>query len=189
MQTLAAIGRAADSASGPVKTFIGNESSEVRASSVETLGKIMENRAELIEIVTDRLADEDWAVRKKSAELLGAEGEAAIDAVPALIDLLQKEDDSDYARNALRGIDAAPPEAIPQLVAILAGNSGRRARFYAMHLLKKVGPAAKNAVPELREILDQEKFDSRTQRYLKQVIEDIEDQDDEDRDNEKQDEG
>ena len=189
MRTLAAIGPAADAASGPVKTFLGNESSEVRATSVETLGKIMVNRAELIEIVTDRLADDDWAVRKKSAELLGAEGEAAIGAVPALIDLLQKEDDSDYARNALRGIDAAPPEAIPQLVAILAGNSGRRARFYAMHLLKKVGPAAKQAVPELREILDQEKYDSRTQRYLEQVIEDIEDQEEEARDSENQDEG
>ena len=100
-------------------------------------------------------------------------------AVPALITLLQKEKDSDYARNALRGIDAAPPEAVPQLVAILAGDSGRRARYYAMHLLKKVGPAAKQAVPELQAILDQEKYDSRTQRYLKQVIEEIEDQDSE----------
>ena len=57
-----------------------------------------------------------------------------------------------------------------------------------MHLLKKVGPAAKQVVPQLQEILDQDKFDSRTQRYLKQVIEEIEDQEDEIPDEEKSDE-
>ena len=179
LTTLAAIGKSADPAAGAVKTLVGDASPEVRSTSLETLAKIMSNRSELIAILSDRLADDDWAVRKQSATLLGSEGKDAVSAVPALITLLQNEKDSDYARNALRGIDAAPPEAVPQLVAILAGDSGRRARYYAMHLLKKVGPAAKQAVPELQAILDQEKYDSRTQRYLKQVIEEIEDQDSE----------
>jgi HEAT repeat protein len=176
MRTLAAIGFDAEPSAGKIKTYVGAESDEVRSVALETLSKVMRDRQELIAILSDRLADNNWTVRKQAATLLGAEGEDAISAVPALIDLLQSDDDSDYARDALRGIDAAPPEAVPQLVKILKNDSGRRARYYAMHLLKKIGPAAKEAIPELRAILSEGKFDSRSLTYLESAIQEIEEQ-------------
>jgi hypothetical protein len=81
--------------------------------------------------------------------------------------------DADAATEAIRKIDAAPAEALPLIMQILEDQqSDRRRRFYALHLLKKLGPQAKEQLPALRRIL--EASGERNRELLERAIRDIE---------------
>ena len=94
--------------------------------------------------------------------------------VPELLLLLQSDDDDDedLASDALREIDIAPPDAVPVLIQMLenAGDN-RRIRFFALHLLKKSGPAAKSALPVLEKLA--EELDGRSREYVRRTIKEI----------------
>ena len=77
---------------------------------------------------------------------LGELGSQAKSAVPVLFKMLDSEQDQDAARGALRSMDDAGPEAVDVLIEGLESDDRRR-RYYAMFLLGKIGPAAKDAVP------------------------------------------
>jgi hypothetical protein len=68
--------------------------------------------------------------------------------------LLRSDDDRDAAREAIRQIDTVGTDAIPVLLeALKAGD--RRTGFFAVYLLGKLGPDAKEALPELKELREQ----------------------------------
>ena len=50
-------------------------------------------------------------------------------------------------------------------------KSDRRQRYYAIHLLRKVGPASKSVLPVLREMRDQS--DGRLREFLDRAIGEI----------------
>jgi HEAT repeat protein len=85
--------------------------------------------------------------------------------------LLGSEQDSEAARSALRDIDRAELDALPVLIAAL-DSEDRRARFYAAFFLRKLGPAAKEALPSLRRYADDE--NSRFRESVQEAIESIE---------------
>ncbi len=75
------------------------------------------------------------------------------------------------ARGALRSIDDAGPEAVDVLIEGLESDDRRR-RYYAMFLLGKIGPAAKDAVPLLKRLLDEtdsQRFKGSIQRTIDQI--------------------
>ena len=86
--------------------------------------------------------------------------------------MLGSDVDTDYARGALRAIDVAGPEAVPVLMAGLESDDQRR-RFYAVFLLGKVGPAAKEALPLMKK-LSEEAESGRLKDSFKKAIEQIE---------------
>ena len=63
----------------------------------------MTDAQQSVPMFTGALQDEDWTVRRTAAESLGKIGEAARSAVPALIPLLESEQDRDAARAARKG--------------------------------------------------------------------------------------
>jgi len=75
-------------------------------------------------------------------------------------------------RSALREIDEAGPEVIPTLKKALKVDD-RRIRFYAVRLLGKVGPAAKEVLPQLYE-LQKQSGGARFDRYIESTIARIE---------------
>jgi HEAT repeat protein len=75
--------------------------------------------------------------------------------VPSLRELLKNEEDRTTVFTALRAIDSAEPEAIPILIAKLKSDSPFIQSF-AADFLGKLGPAAKDALPELATLLDHE---------------------------------
>jgi len=86
--------------------------------------------------------------------------------------MLSSSDDVDSARAALRAIDDAGPDAVPILMEGLQSED-RRLRFYAMFLIGKVGPGAKDALPILNRFLE-ETDSSRFRESIQQAIDRIE---------------
>ena len=126
----------------------------------------------------EMLGDDQWAIRRDAADALGDIGPDARSAVPALFKLLDSEDDRDAARGALREIDDADATAVPILTEALKSEDRRR-RFYAISLLRKVGPAAKEALPELQRIAEEDES-RRTRDFVKSAIKSIQRESDKD---------
>ena len=100
---------------------------------------------------------------------------SAKSSVPALFALLSSEQDADAdaAGNALRRIDAAPADSIPMLLKVVEDQrASQRQRYYALHLLKKAGPAARTALPVLRQLAGT--AEGRSRDFLRSAIRDIE---------------
>ena len=173
VETIGKIGPAAAKANTALTELASNDDAELRSLAITSLSTTLSDQEQLVSILTDSLSDEVWSVRKQSAKLLGKMGENATSAVPALIARFENREDSDFIREALQSINAAPPEAVPLLVDLLKRNRSRRARFYAIFLLKKVGPAAKQAIPELRRIAKDPEISDRGRRYLNEAIDEI----------------
>ena len=101
------------------------------------------------------LSDEDWTVRRSAAQSLAKFGPSGKKAVPILFGMLASDQDRDYARAALKEIDAADADAVPVLLEGLK-NEDRTLKYYAAFFLKKVGPEGKEALPTLKEMADKE---------------------------------
>ena len=100
--------------------------------------------------------------------------EAAPPAIPALLLMLRGDEDGDAARQAIRKINTAGEESVPLLLEILQDDqAGRRSRYYATYLLRRMGSRAKSALPTLRELAS--KADGRNLEYLERAISEIED--------------
>jgi HEAT repeat protein len=91
--------------------------------------------------------------------------------------MLSSEEDSDAARSALREIDAVDPDAVPVLIKALENGEGR-VRYYAVFYLGKLGPAAKDALPALQR-LSEEDGGFRFRSFLTKTIRSIEGESDE----------
>lgn len=149
---------------------------DIRVSAVKTLREVSTEENELVQLLISGLEDEQWTVRQAAAEALGSLGEAAKAAVPALYAKLGNEEDEDFARGAIRDIDAAPAEMVSTLMDNL-DSEDRRRQFYAVFLLGRIGPDAADALPELKDRLansGSSRGRSFLKRYLEEAIESIE---------------
>jgi len=177
LEILSVLGSYEASAAGEletVKTFLSHPSSAVRSATVGCVSQITADTNVAINAILPLLKDEDWAVRKVTANQLAEYGAAARIAVPDLFLMLRSEVDEEAARNALRAIDDAGPEALEVLMQGLESKD-RRIRFYAMFLIGKIGPAAEPAIPKLQELLS----DSESGRFretIQQAIDRIQSQ-------------
>jgi len=177
LEILSVLGSYGASAAGEletVKTFLSHPSSAVRSATVGCVSQITADTNVAINAILPLLKDEDWAVRKVTANQLAEYGAAARIAVPDLFRMLRSEVDEEAARNALRAIDDAGPEALEVLMQGLESQD-RRIRFYAMFLIGKIGPAAEPAIPKLQELLS----DSESGRFretIQQAIDRIQSQ-------------
>ena len=168
------IGESDQVAVSKLQSQLEHSDEAVRATTLVALTQVVDETEQLVPILVAGLRDKQWAVRRKAADQLGGLGGQAEAAVPELLVLLRSDDDDDQdlASDALRQIDTASAETVPMLIEILKDQgSGRRVRYYALHLLKKTGPSAKSALPVLEELL--EKLEGRSREYLRRAIRDI----------------
>ena len=91
-EVLAAIG--ADATPSLINSVRFAEDCSVRCVAIKTLGAIGKTATDAVPVLIERLRDEDFVVRMRAAEALGAIG--AKEAVPGLIESLRDED-SDVA--------------------------------------------------------------------------------------------
>ena len=164
-----------------IRRLLEHERSSVRAAALKTLIEIHPNAAQLGKLLEESLSDAGWEVRQTAAEGLGNLGPEGIHAVRQLFAMLSNDEDSDFAGEALRRIDAVPEDAADWLVEAL-DSKDRRTSQYAVFLLGKLGPAAETALPRLHKMLraaeERRPSDSRT-RMLRQTISSIEESEDE----------
>ncbi len=123
----------------------------LRIAAIRILPQVCPDDTLLRERLIERLDDRDWTVRAQACHELGSLGDKAQAAVPKLFLMLDSDDDENPARNALKKIDSAGPEAIPVLIKGLDRDDGRM-RYYAVFLLGRAGTAAADALPKLREL-------------------------------------
>ncbi len=94
-------------------------------------------------------------VRREVAEALGAIGTKAKSAVPKLTERLQKDEDESVRDQILATLAEIGPdsaEATSTIIELLKSNVPRL-RYTAVFALGRIGPAAKDAMPELRKNL------------------------------------
>lgn len=173
MESLARVGPAAEPAFDRFAELALEANPSVRVSAVKSIRDISGNVERILPVLINALEDEEWEVRRHSAQELGEMEEVAAPAVPALLSMLRSDDDSDAARRALREINTAGDDAVPLLLEIVQDDSaGRRARYYSLYLLRKMGPRAASALPILRKL--HEAADGRYREYYERAITEIE---------------
>ena len=145
-------------------------------SVVKSVRKIEDEAEKLLPTLTKAIEDSEQKVRQQAAYELGEMEEDAAPAIPALLKMLRNDDESDAARQAIREINTAGDEALPLLMDILKDDStGRRSRYYALYLLRKMGSRAKETLPELRKL--REEASGRYREYYDRAIREIEEDD------------
>lgn len=134
---------------------LGDENGQVWSAALWAIGQV--DPARDILIFTQALEHEDWQVRKGAAQALERLGpEKAAAAVPALIHILNKDENTDVwlaAAAALRRMQMA--DAIPAFSRAL-DDEDERVRQISAQALAEIGSEAANTVPALIHRLEDE---------------------------------
>jgi HEAT repeat protein len=166
-----------------------------KLKAVDDLAARGEKAAEAVKAVEDLLKDKSPKVRAHAALALGAMQSKALDCVPALAELMKDTDDG-VRRSALRAIRTIHPgpkvmiplctklledpdpairgrilnaiaergiEAVPPLIEALKDE---KAAFWALIVLRDIGPVAKDAIPAITEKLKDKRADIRREAVL-----------------------
>jgi HEAT repeat protein len=153
-----------------------------KVAGLDKLGTMGEKAAEAVKPIEDLLKDKSAKVRAHAALALGAIGGKAKDSVQSIADLLKDPDDM-VRRTALRAVRSIHPgpkvmipictklledpdqamrvrvlnaivesgvDAVPGLTAALKDD---KAAYWALIILRDIGPAAKDAIPAITEKL------------------------------------
>lgn len=148
-------------------------------AAIEELGRRGPQSKDAVPVLARLL--EDLASTRMVAKSLAAIGPDAQEAIPALADVIRREQgkgsgigsdgpslNSSFAGRALTAIGES---SIPELVRLLS-HEDRFVRICAARSLGDMGPKAKDAVPALKEALEDE--DETVRRYVSRALEKIE---------------
>jgi HEAT repeat protein len=140
------------------------ENDKVRMYAAYLLATIDNSRTDLsVSVLTQTLKAADSYTRSKTAEYLRNMGSPAVSAVPTLIEVLNDEDSSVRSVAALAlGSIGGDENIVPVLIKAL-GDEDKEVRESVVLALGRMGKPAKEAVPELVQLL--EDSHSRTIRY------------------------
>ena len=175
IEALTQFGRRSSAALPRIKELSGTGAEPVRKAALAGVRKIAADPTDAVEILIQGLQDSDWNIRLAVARELGELEERASPAVPALLDMMRNEQESAAARSAIRNIGTADEDAVPKMLEILKDrNSGRRRRYYALYLMRRMGGKAKSALPMLKELRGQS--DGSLDDEFERAIEAIEDE-------------
>ncbi len=148
LQVFASIGGSAKAALPEVQSLLKDSDAAVRAAALLALAKIEEPEARLA-ILMSGLDDPALPVRKVAAQELAALGDKAREATTRLTAMLQRENERDFAFDALRQIS---PRSVPDLVTMLTDRD-LAVKLFATQRLGRLGPEARDAIPALEAIL------------------------------------
>jgi HEAT repeat protein len=155
--TLAGIGPKAAPAVGQLAVGLADPDPVLRAEYLSALGAIGPPAAEALSVILAALADQDLHVRYSATYAIGKIGSAAKDAIPVLERNLQGRDEFLKLISAWALVHVEPRR--PGLATVCAGPLARalklpdaRVRREAALALGMLGPAAASAVPDLKEV-------------------------------------
>ncbi len=169
--TLRTFGSAAQSAAPALWQMLSRDQAPFRMAAIETFAKLGLKEEEIASVVQKGLEDNDWSVRKSATSIVGSTGKAATAFVPKLLELLGSSVDRDSVRDALRQIEAVDKSLLPLMLDALKSDDSSK-RYYAIFFLGKLGPDAKEALPELKRLLSEREF--RGRGILERTIQSIE---------------
>jgi len=148
LPALSAIGHDAGAALPMIRACVKDPAEELRAASASVLAAVDPDKAEVLSTLLALLNDSSRKVRRAAVAELGKLGPSAEGAIPGLITMLDQEAERAVAFAALKSIKV---RNIPDLMRLLAMRESR-VRVFACDSLGALGPAAKEAVPQLRDL-------------------------------------
>jgi HEAT repeat protein len=159
VRALGSLGRQARELLLPVHTSLKRASlwdddETIRAQAVEILVQAGEWSRPPIADLIQALNDANAPIRFSAAQALGERGEESQPAVGLLLQKALRDPDGGV-RMALYKIDRHEEKILPMLIKALQGPDEVR-RWIAADCLGEIGPAAREALPALREVLRQE---------------------------------
>jgi HEAT repeat protein len=152
LPTLTRIGAGASSALPLIYTCLNDPAADVRASAATAVAAVEPDKGKALATLIPLAADPSGRMRRTIAPALVPYGAAARPAVPALVRMLAVETERAGALLALKAIGV---DNVPELKKMLAIKD-TKVRTLACESLGSLGPAAKEAAPQLRELLAQD---------------------------------
>jgi HEAT repeat protein len=149
LPALAAIGPAAAAALPMIRACAKDPVQELRASAAPALAAVDPDEAEVLSTLLTLAQDKSGMVRRATAPELGKLGSRAEAAIPALMAMLDQDTERSLALAALKSIKV---RNVPDLLKMLSMRENK-VRVFACDSLGALGPAAKEAVPQLRDLL------------------------------------
>jgi HEAT repeat protein len=149
LPALAAIGHDASAGLPMIRACVKDPAPELRASAGRTLAAVDPDEAEVLSNLLTLLRDTSGMVRSATAPELGKLGPRAEAAIPGLIAMLDRDNERALALAALKSIKV---RNIPDLLKLLTAREPK-VRVFACESLGALGPAAKEAIPQLRDLL------------------------------------
>ena len=167
----------------------------VQIAAADSLGAMGENAVEAVPLLSKALGEKSAMVRAHAARALGRIGEAAKDAGPALAELVADPND-DVRRSALNALRKIKPDrdktlpiisqalahadpstrvhalqsiadmgeaAVPALIKALEHSEGK---YWALLVLGELGPKAKDAVPGMAKLLNDDSVQVRREAVM-----------------------
>jgi HEAT repeat protein len=149
LPAFAAIGHGAGAALPMIRACIKDPSPDIRATAAPALAAVDPDEAEVLSTLVTLLRDGSGTVRRATAPELGKLGPRAEAAIPGLIAMLDQETEKGLALAALKSIKVRD---IPELLKLLTMRESK-VRVFACDSLGALGPAAKEAIPQLHDLL------------------------------------
>ena len=146
---LGSLGAKASVAVGPLVELLADKSPAVRAHAAWALGEIGAPAKSAAPQLASLLTDADDGVRRQAVEALRAIRPGPQVMLPLLAKLLEDSDPGVRMR-ILHAMAEAGPAAVPGLIEALKND---KTTYWAIIVLREIGPAAKDAAPALAEKL------------------------------------
>ncbi len=156
-----------------VRSRLKDSSPFVRIAAARTLYHIGGDFNSSLPVFIKAMRNPKSDVRRRAIEEIGQLREMGAPAVPQLIEALGDPDTQSEAMDALGWIGHKAHQAVPRLIELVKDKDNKQwVRYAAMCTLGEIGPAAKAAVPLLREIADKS-CDTILQEAAKSALEAI----------------
>jgi len=152
LPALTKIGPGASTALPLIYACLKDQAGDVRAAAATAVAAIESDQAKALATLIPLAGDSSARMRRAAGAALVRFGAAARPAVPALVRVLPSESERGDALRALKVIGV---DSVPELRKMLAIKDAR-VRTFACESLGALGPAAKEAAPQLHELLAQD---------------------------------
>jgi len=162
LENLAALGPKAADKTKDIEGLLKDPSPKVRCHAALALGAIGPAAKDSATALAELLKDPEIAVRRSALRAIKEIHPGPQAMIPILTKMLQDSDPTLTGR-VLNAIADAGPEAVPGLKAALKDE---KARYWALVILRDIGPAAKDAMPEIVETLNDKRPEIRREAVL-----------------------
>lgn len=152
LPALVKIGPKAAPALPLIYACLNDPAGDVRAAAASAVAAVESDESKVLATLLPLASDPSARMRKTVAVALASKGAAAKPAVPAFVKMLSVETERSDAMRALKGIGV---DSVPDLKKMLLVKDAK-VRTFACERLGALGPAAKEAAPQLHELLQQD---------------------------------
>jgi HEAT repeat protein len=145
-----------------VQKQLSDPDPNVRAAAITAFAHIAEPK-ERLPVLLAALDDPALPVRRAAAPEIGTLADRASEATTKLTPLLQRDDERDFAFDAIKKIK---PKSIPDLITMLSDRD-LTVKIFAARRLGSIGPEARDAIAPMEAILASKE----REEYKKNVVE------------------